>query len=406
MRVNGKIKMKLPLVEIDGDEMARVMWAMVKEKLLSPYLDLKTAYYDLGIEKRDETEDKITVESAQAIEKYGVGVKCATITPNAARVKEFGLKKQWESPNGTIRAILGGTVFRKPIILRNIRPAIRFWKKPIIIGRHAYGDVYNNVEHRVSCQGVAELVFRPETGNETRLTIHNFREPGVIRGIHNVDSSIESFARACFAMALDEKVDLWFAAKDTISKTYDARFREIFDQIYHNEYKEKFAETTRSYFYTYVDDAIARIVRSEGGILWACKNYDGDIISDFLGAAYGSLAILTSVLVSPKGCFEYEAAHGTVQRHYYRYLNGEKTSTNPLAIIFAWSGSLKKRAELDGTTELVVFADRLEKAAKETIEIDGIMTKDLAEFSCPPAKKIATTQEFIGAVAKRMDRTV
>ncbi len=402
--MTDKIRMKTPLVEIDGDEMARIMWSMVKEKLLIPYVDLKTEYYDLDVRKRDETDDKITVQSAEAIKKYGVGAKCATITPNAARLKEYGLKRQWESPNGTIRAILDGTVFRKPIVLDNIKPAVRFWKKPIIIGRHAYGDVYKNVEYRIPSQGFAELVYTPENGSETRLPVHRFKGPGIVQCIHNLDTSIESFARACFAYALDQKVDLWFAAKDTISKTYDARFKDIFDAVYQKEYKNKFTEASIKYFYTLIDDAVARIVRSEGGILWACKNYDGDVMSDFLGSAYGSLALMTSVLVSPTGCFEYEAAHGTVQRHYYRHMKGEKTSTNPMAIIFAWTGSLRKRAEFDGIPQLVKFTNKLETAAIETIKIDGIMTQDLAGISDPPAQKVAVTEEFIEAVDARMKK--
>jgi len=404
--VAKKIEMKTLLVEIDGDEMARIMWTMVKEKLLLPYIDLKTEYYDLSLKKRDETDDQITIQAAEEIKKYGVGVKCATITPDAARVKEYNLKQQWRSPNATIRAILDGTVFRTPIILKNIEPAVKFWKRPIIIGRHAYGDVYKNVEVRVDGPGVAELVYKPEKGEEIRLSIQKFNEPGVIQGIHNMDSSIESFARACFAYAFDQKVDLWFAAKDTISKTYDARFKEMFEEIYEKEYKDKFAEAGITYFYTLIDDAIARVVRSEGGFLWACKNYDGDLMSDFLGSVYGSLALMTSVLVSPHGYFEYESAHGTVQKHYYKHLKGEKTSTNSTAIIFAWTGALRKRGELDNIPELIEFADKLERAVKETIEIDGIMTGDLAKISDPPAKKVATTEEFIDAVGKRLKKLV
>jgi len=404
--VAKKIEMKTPLVEIDGDEMARIMWAMVKEKLLLPYIDLKTEYYDLSLKNRDETDDQITIQAAEAIKKYGVGVKCATITPDAARVKEYNLTLQWKSPNATIRAILDGTVFRTPIILKNIEPAVKFWKRPIIIGRHAYGDVYKNVEVRVDGPGVAELVYKPEKGEEIRLSIQKFNEPGVIQGIHNMDSSIESFARACFAYAFDQKVDLWFAAKDTISKTYDARFKEMFEEIYEKEYKDKFAEAGITYFYTLIDDAIARVVRSEGGFLWACKNYDGDLMSDFLGSVYGSLALMTSVLVSPHGYFEYESAHGTVQKHYYKHLKGEKTSTNSTAIIFAWTGALRKRGELDNIPELIEFTDKLERAVKETIEIDGIMTGDLAKISDPPAKKVATTEEFIDAVGKRLKKLV
>lgn len=402
--VTKKIDMKKSIVEIDGDEMAGVMWTMVKDKLLLPYVNLKTEYYNLGLTKRDETEDQITIQAAEAIQRHGVGVKCATITPNADRVKEYNLKNQLQSPNGTIRAILDGTVFRKPIILKNIKPAIGFWKKPIIIGRHAYGDVYKNVEYRIEEKGVAELVFKPEGRREVRLTVKKFCEPGVIQAIHNRDSSIENFARTCFAYTLDQKVDMWFAAKDTISKTYDARFKEIFHDVYESEYKEKFAKAGLKYFYTLIDDAIARVVRSEGGFLWACKNYDGDIMSDFLGAAYGSLAILTSVLVSPNGNFEYEAAHGTVQKHYYRYLKGEKTSTNPIAIIFAWTGALRKRGELDKTPDLTEFADRLELAVERTVEIEETMTGDLAKISNPRPRKIATTEEFIEAVGKSFEK--
>jgi isocitrate dehydrogenase len=398
-----KIEMKTPLVEIDGDEMAHVMWAMVKEKLLLPYVDLKTEYYDLGLKKRDETEDRITIQAAEAIKKYGVGVKCATITPDADRVKEYGLKKQWKSPNGTIRAILDGTVFREPIMLRNIKPVVRFWKKPIIIGRHAYGDTYQNVEIRVDGPGTAELVYKPESGEAIRLLLHKFNGPGIIQGIHNLDSSIRSFARACFKFALDRKLDLWFSAKDSISKTYDARFKEIFQETY-GEYKEEFDEAGIMYFYAHIDDAIARVVRSEGGFIWACKNYDGDVMSDFLGSAYGSLALMTSVLVSPNGPLLYDAAHGTVRKHYYRYLKGEKTSTNPTAIIFAWTGALRKVGELDGISELKDFANKLETALKETIEADGVMTADLAKISDPPARVVATTEQFIDAVADRLSK--
>lgn len=400
----NKISMKTPLVEIDGDEMTRVIWTMVKQNLLLPYIDLKTEYYDLGLKKRDETNDQITIQSAEAIKKSGVGVKCATITPNTERMKEYNLKQQWNSPNGTIRAILDGTVFRTPITLRNIKPAVRSWKKPISIGRHAYGDIYKNVEYRVSGPGVAELVYKPVTGVEVKLTIQKFKGAGVIQGIHNLDSSMESFAKACFAYALDQKVDLWFAAKDTISKTYDTRFREIFEETYQKDYKDKFKKAGITYFYTLIDDAVARVIKSEGGFLWACKNYDGDVMSDLLGSAYGSLAIMSSVLVSPNGCFEYEAAHGTVQKHYYRYLKGEKTSTNPMAIIFAWTGALRKRGELDNIPELIKFANNLERATKETVEVEGIMTGDLANISDPPAKKVATTDEFINAVGEKLKR--
>jgi len=399
-----KVEMKTPLVEIDGDEMAHIMWVMTKEKLLLPYLDLKTEYYDLSLKKRDETNDQITIQAAEAIKKYGVGVKCSTVTPDVARVKEYNLKKDWRSPNATIREILDGTIFRVPIMLKNVKPAVRFWKKPIIIARHAYGDVYKNVEIRVDGPSVAELVYKPEKGEEIRFTLHRFNEPGIIQGIHNIDTSIKSFARACFKYALDQRMDLWFGAKDTVSKTYDARFKDIFEEVYNEEYKEKFAEAGIKYFYTLIDDAIARVVRSEGGFIWACKNYDGDVMSDFIASSYGSLALMTSVLVSPNGYFEYEAAHGTVQRHYYRYLKGEKTSTNPTAIIFAWVGSLKKRAELDNIPELKEFADKLEKAVRETIEMNRIMTADIARISDPPVKKVATTDEFIDAVAQKLSQ--
>ena len=400
--MTDKIQMKTPLVEMDGDEMTRVMWSMVKEKLLLPFIDLKTEYYDLALEKRDETDDQITIEAAEAIKKYRVGVKCATITPNAARVKEYNLKQQWKSPNGTIRAILDGTIFRKPIMVRNIKPAVRNWKKPIILGRHAYGDVYKNVEYRISGPGRAEMVFTPENGEEVRHTIHDFNGSGIIQGIHNLDGSINSFADACFSYALDQKVDLWFSVKDTISKTYDNNFREIFEKVYEEKYKGKFEDAGITYFYTLIDDAVARIIRSEGGMLWALKNYDGDVMSDMLASVFGSLAMMTSVLVSPHGYFEYEAAHGTVQKHYYKHLKGEKTSTNPIALIFAWSGALRKRGELDGIPGLVAFADKLEAAATGTIE-DGIMTGDLANLAEPPAKRVANTEEFMEEVKTRLD---
>ncbi|MDI6810202.1 MAG: NADP-dependent isocitrate dehydrogenase [archaeon] len=397
----GKIQMKTPLVEIDGDEMTRVMWGMVKEKLLLPYIGLKTEYYDLALQKRDETDDQITIDAAEAIKRYGVGVKCATITPNAAQVKEYNLKQEWKSPNGTIRAILDGTVFRKPILVKNIKPAVKNWKKPIIVGRHAYGDVYKNVEYRVNGPGKAELVFTNESGEEVRHTIQKFTGPGIIQGIHNLDASIKSFAEACFSYALDQKVDLWFAAKDTISKTYDNNFKGIFEEIYEAKYKDRFEKAGITYFYTLIDDAVARIINSEGGMLWALKNYDGDVMSDMLASAFGSLAMMTSVLVSPHGYFEYESAHGTVQKHYARYLRGEKTSTNPVAVIFAWSGALRKRGELDNIPELEAFADKLEAAVVKIIE-DGIMTGDLAKLAEPPAKKIVYTEEFIDEVAMRL----
>lgn len=400
-----KIKVKNTIVEIDGDEMTRVMWKMVKEKLLFPYLDMKLEYYDLGLKKRDETDDKITVEAANAIKKYGVGVKCATITPNKARVQEYSLKQEWKSPNGTIRAILDGTVFRGPILVKNIPPAVRFWKKPIHIGRHAYGDVYKNQEILVPGPGKGELLFTPAAaGDPIRLTIQDFKGPGILQGIHNTDKSINSFAKACFTYALDQKVDLWFATKDTISKTYDARFRNIFHDEFEKNWKEKFEEAGITYFFTLIDDAVARVMKSEGGFLWACKNYDGDVMSDMLGSAYGSLAMMTSVLVSPDGYFEYEAAHGTVQKHYYKYLKGEKTSSNPMALIFAWTGCLKKRGELDNTPEVVEFAKKLEDSAIETVE-NGIMTGDLMKVAqANPKNKQVYTEEFIDEIANRLHK--
>ena len=397
-----KIQMKTPLVEMDGDEMARVMWGRVKEKLLLPYIELKTVYYDLALENRDETDDQITIDAAEAIKKYKVGVKCATVTPNAARVEEYNLKQQWKSPNGTIRAILDGTIFRAPILVRNIKPVVRSWKKPIILGRHAYGDVYKNVEYRIEGPGKAELVVTNDSGEETRQRIHEFKAPGIIQSIHNLDASISSFAEACFSYALDQKVDLWFATKDTISKTYDSNFKAIFEKLYKEKYKDMFEAAGITYFYTLIDDAVARLMRAEGGMLWALKNYDGDVMSDMLAAAFGSLAMMTSVLVSPHGYFEYEAAHGTVQKHYYRHLKGEKTSTNPVALIFAWSGALRKRGEFDGTPEPGVFAAKLEAAALSTIE-DGIMTGDLAKLAEPAAKKIVDTEEFLDVVAERLE---
>lgn len=397
----NRIQMKTPLVEMDGDEMTRVLWQMIKEKLLLPYVELKTEYYDLGLKKRDETEDEITVLSAQATKKYGVAVKCATITPNADRVKEYGLKKMWKSPNGTIRALLDGTVFRTPILVRGIEPNVRSWKAPITIARHAYGDVYKNAEIRIPSAGKAELVFTAKDGSQVREVIHDFEAPGVIQGIHNTDQSIRSFARSCFSYALSEKKPLWFGTKDTISKIYDARFREIFDQIYKEEFKETFEREGIDYFYTLIDDAVARIIKSEGGMIWACKNYDGDVMSDMISSAFGSLAMMTSVLVSPKGVYEYEAAHGTVQRHYYKYLKGEETSTNSVATIFAWTGALKKRGEIDALPELVAFAKRLEEATLSTIEA-GEMTKDLALITSLPEKKILNSGAFLDAIAKRL----
>lgn len=397
----NRIQMKTPLVEMDGDEMTRVLWQMIKEKLLLPYVELKTEYYDLGLKKRDETDDEITVLSAQATKKYGVAVKCATITPNADRVKEYGLKKMWKSPNGTIRALLDGTVFRTPILVRGIEPNVRSWKAPITIARHAYGDVYKNAEIRIPSAGKAELVFTAKDGSQVRELIHDFEAPGVIQGIHNTDRSIRSFARSCFSYALSEKKPLWFGTKDTISKIYDARFREIFDQIYKEEFKETFEREGIDYFYTLIDDAVARIIKSEGGMIWACKNYDGDVMSDMISSAFGSLAMMTSVLVSPEGVYEYEAAHGTVQRHYYKYLKGEETSTNSVATIFAWTGALKKRGEIDALPELVAFAKRLEEATLSTIEA-GEMTKDLALITSLPEKKILNSGAFLDAIARRL----
>jgi len=400
-----KIKMNVPLVEMDGDEMTRIIWKMIKDHLLDPYVELNIEYYDLGLEKRDETNDEITVQAAEAIKKYGVGVKCATITPNADRVKEYNLKKMWKSPNGTIRAILDGTVFRTPIIVNNIKPFVTTWTKPITVARHAYGDVYRNVEHKVEGPGKAELVFTSASGEVTRHTIHEFDGPGIIQGVHNKDNSIESFARACFSFALDQKQDLWFATKDTISKVYDHRFKDIFNDIYEAEYKEKFEEAGIYYLYTLIDDAVARVVRSEGGIVWACKNYDGDVMSDMVATAFGSLAMMTSVLLSPEGFYEYEAAHGTVQRHYYNHLKGEATSTNSMATLFAWTGALKKRGELDGNKELVDFAEKLEQASIQTIE-DGIITKDLAPLCNTSNKKIVNTEEFLLEIKKRLEKVL
>ena len=399
--MSDKIQMKTPLVEMDGDEMTRVIWKMIKDILLEHYIDLKTEYYDLGLKHRDETNDQVTVDSANATKKYGVAVKCATITPNAARVEEYGLKQMWKSPNGTIRAILDGTVFRTPIIVKGITPYIPTWKQPITIARHAYGDVYKNTEMRVEAGSKAELlVTKPDGTTETRL-IHDFTSDGVIQGMHNIDKSIASFARSCFNFALDVKQSIWFATKDTISKIYDHRFKDIFNEIFENEYKEKFAQAGIEYFYTLIDDAVARVIRSQGGYIWACKNYDGDVMSDMIATAFGSLAMMTSVLVSPDGVYEYEAAHGTVQRHYYKYLNGETTSTNSVATLFAWTGALRKRGELDGTTELCDFADRLEKATLKTIE-DGVMTGDLYLLSTLENKRKVDTEEFLKDVRNRL----
>ena len=396
--------MKTPLVEMDGDEMTRVIWKMIKDILLTPYVDLKTEYYDLGLEHREATKDQVTIDSAEATKKYGVAVKCATITPNAVRVKEYNLTEMWKSPNGTIRAILDGTVFRTPILLKGITPYIPTWTKPITIARHAYGDLYKNVEMRVPENAKAELVVTKADGTEERVTIHEFKTPGVIQGLHNIDKSIESFARSCFNYALSMKQDLWFAAKDTISKTYDHRFKDIFQEIYDAEYKEKFEKAGIEYFYTLIDDAIARVIRSEGGYIWACKNYDGDVMSDMIATAYGSLAMMTSVLVSPDGVYEYEAAHGTVQRHYYKYLKGETTSTNSVATLFAWTGALRKRGELDDLPELSAFADKLEKATLQTIEEDGIMTGDLAAMSTLPNAKKVDTEGFLLAIRDRLEQ--
>ncbi len=393
--------MKTPLVELDGDEMTRVLWPIIKEKLILPYVDLKVEYYDLGIMNRDKTDDKVTTDAASAIIKYGVGVKNATITPNADRVAEYGLKKQWKSPNGTIRAMLDGTVFRKPILVKNVQPSVRSWVKPIVVGRHAYGDVYKNTEMYIDGPGRAELVYTDRAGVERRTLIHEFDSPGVIQGLHNTDESIGSFARSCFEYALDQKIDCWFATKDTISKIYDQRFKNIFEEIFEGAYKQRFAEAGITYFYTLIDDVVARIMKHEGGILWACKNYDGDVMSDMVASSFGSLAMMTSVLVSPKGYFEYEAAHGTVQRHYYKHLKGEKTSTNAVALIYAWTGALAKRGELDGIPELVAFARKLERVVIETIE-EGVMTGDLAAICSPRAEKVVHSEEFLDEVASRL----
>ena len=398
-----KIPMTTPLVEMDGDEMTRIIWKMIKDILLTPYIDLKTEYYDLGLEHRDATNDQVTVDSAEATKKYGVAVKCATITPNAARVKEYNLKEMWKSPNGTIRAILDGTVFRAPILVKGITPFIPNWTKPITIARHAYGDVYKNTEMSVPAGAKAELVVTKADGTEERRTIHDFQTPGIIQGVHNTDKSIASFARACFNYALSTTQDLWFAPTDTISKTYDHRFKDIFQEIFDAEYKEKFEALGIEYFYTLIDDAVARVIRSEGGYIWACKNYDGDVMSDMVATAYGSLAMMTSVLVSPDGIYEYEAAHGTVQRHYYKHLKGEKTSTNSMATLFAWTGALRKRGELDHIDALVDFADKLEKASIQTIE-DGVMTGDLASMSTLENITKVNTEEFLLAIRDRLEK--
>ncbi|MBQ9593484.1 MAG: NADP-dependent isocitrate dehydrogenase [Lachnospiraceae bacterium] len=397
-----KIRMTTPLVEMDGDEMTRILWKWIKEQLLLPYVDLKTEYYDLGLPYRDETDDRVTFESAEATKKYGVAVKCATITPNAARVEEYQLKKMYKSPNGTIRAALDGTVFRKPILVDGIEPVVTSWKKPITLARHAYGDVYKAAEMRVPGPGKVELVYTGADGSEMRETVHEFAGAGVVQGMHNLDSSIESFAKSCFEYALSTKQDLWFATKDTISKKYDHHFKDVFQEMYDTEYKEKFAEAGITYFYTLIDDAVARIMKAEGGFIWACKNYDGDVMSDMVSSAFGSLAMMTSVLVSPAGVYEYEAAHGTVQRHYYRYLKGEETSTNPVATIFAWTGALRKRGELDGIAELCEFADQLEKATIGTIEA-GKMTKDLALITKKKDVTVLNSEDFLAAVRETLD---
>lgn len=396
-----KIKMTTPLVEMDGDEMTRILWQWIKDILICPYVDLKTEYYDLGLKKREETKDQITVDSAEAAKKYGVAVKCATITPNAARVEEYNLSEMWKSPNGTIRAILDGTVFRTPILVKGITPYIPTWTKPITIARHAYGDVYKNTEMVVKAGGKAELVYTDKDGKETRQLIHDFKGDGIIQGLHNRDESIEGFARSCFNYALDRKQDLWFASKDTISKLYDHRFKDIFQEIFDNEYKEKFEAAGITYFYTLIDDAVARVIRSNGGYIWACKNYDGDVMSDMVSTAYGSLAMMTSVLVSPSGNYEYEAAHGTVQRHYYKYLKGEETSTNSVATIFAWSGALRKRGELDNLPDLCKYADALEAATIQTIE-DGVMTGDLYMLSTLENKRKVNSKEFLEEIGSRL----
>ncbi len=401
----AKIPMTTPLVEMDGDEMTRILWKMIKDELLLPYIDLKTEYYDLGLEHRNETDDQVTMDSAEATKKYGVAVKCATITPNAARMTEYHLKEMWKSPNGTIRAALDGTVFRAPIQVKGIEPCVKNWKKPITLARHAYGDVYKNTEIKVPGPGKAELVFTAEDGTQTRELIHTFDGPGVLQGIHNTDRSITSFARACFSYALDTKQDLWFATKDTISKKYDHNFKDIFQDVYEKEYKEKFEAAGLEYFYTLIDDAVARVMKTEGGFIWACKNYDGDVMSDMVSSACGSLAMMTSVLVSPDGVYEYEAAHGTVQRHYYKHLKGEETSTNSVATIFAWTGALRKRGELDGISDLVVFADKLEQATLKTIE-DGKMTKDLALITSLENVTVLNSENFIKEIRKTYEALV
>ena len=398
-----KIQMKVPLVEMDGDEMTRILWKMIKDELLNPFIELKTEYYDLGLEYRNETDDQVTIDSAHATKKYGVAVKCATITPNAARVKEYDLKEMWKSPNGTIRAILDGTVFRAPILVKGIEPYVKTWKKPITIARHAYGDVYKATEMKIPEGGKCELVYTNQKGEEIREVIHEFHGSGIIQGMHNTTESIESFARSCFNFAVDTKQDLWFATKDTISKKYDHTFKDIFQEIYEKEYSEKFKELKIEYFYTLIDDVVARVIKSEGGFIWACKNYDGDVMSDMLATAFGSLAMMTSVLVSPEGYYEYEAAHGTVQRHYYNHLKGMETSTNPIATIFAWTGALRKRGELDGITQLIDFADKLEKASLQTIE-SGKMTKDLALITTIENPVTLNSLKFIQEIRNNLEQ--
>ena len=400
-----KITMTTPLVEMDGDEMTRILWKMIKDELLLPYIDLKTEYYDLGLEHRNETDDQVTMDSAEATRKYGVAVKCATITPNAARMTEYNLKEMWKSPNGTIRAALDGTVFRAPIVVKGIEPCVRNWEKPITLARHAYGDVYKNTEIKVPGPGRAELVFTAEDGTQIRETIHNFKGTGILQGIHNTDESIASFARACFNFALDTKQDLWFATKDTISKKYDHNFKDIFQEIYDAEYKDRFDAAGIEYFYTLIDDAVARVMKAKGGFIWACKNYDGDVMSDMVSSAFGSLAMMTSVLVSPSGVYEYEAAHGTVQRHYYKHLKGEETSTNSVATIFAWTGALRKRGELDDNQALMAFADKLEQATVQTIEA-GKMTKDLALITSLQDVTVLNSEEFIKAIRETFERSL
>ncbi len=398
----SKIEMKTPLVEMDGDEMTRIIWQLIKSELLIPHIDLKTEYYDLGLEHRDATDDQVTIDAAEATKRLGVAVKCATITPNAARVEEYDLKQMWKSPNGTIRALLDGTVFRAPIVVKGIEPCVRCWKKPITLARHAYGDVYKNAEMRIEAPGSVELVFTPADGGEqVRTLVHTFTGPGVVQGQHNLDASIESFAKSCFEYALETGQDLWFSTKDTISKIYDHRFKDIFAEVFETEYRTRFERAGIEYFYTLIDDAVARVMKSEGGFIWACKNYDGDVMSDMVSSAFGSLAMMTSVLVSPHGYYEYEAAHGTVQRHYYKHLKGLETSTNSVATIFAWSGALRKRGELDGIPELMAFADRLEQATLSCIE-GGQMTGDLARITTLPNPTVLSTEGFIEAVAARL----